>query len=272
MRALLAILAAAAAAGPAPSITEIVRTSIERDQSNWMRMKDYTWIAHETTRRLDSSGKIVSTDSETWETTVLFGEPYRKLIERDGRPLPAAERAREQEKIDRVTRKLERESPAEQQRRLADYVQRREKDREFLREIPDAFEFTLAGSEKIDGRDTWVIAARPKPGYRAKHSDAKAFAKIEGKIWIDQRDFQWVRVRAKTIATISAGLFLARLEPGATVEFDQTRINDEVWLPSREQLAGSGRVVLLKKLSEQQETTWTKYRKFEVDSKVVSVQ
>lgn len=249
----------------------IVRRCIELDQSNWMRMKDYTWISRETARKVDANGNVKSSESEGFESMVLFGRPYRRLIERNGRPIPAEEQRREQEKVDKLTVKLGRESAGERQRRLAEYVQEREKDREFLREIPDAFEFQMAGSEQIDGHDAWVIAAKPKPGYRARHGDAKAFAKIEGKMWIDQREFQWVRVEAKTLSTISWGWCLARLDPGAMLLFEQTRVNDEIWLPKRELLAGSGKLVLLKKLAEQQETTWSDYRKFQVDSKVVAV-
>ena len=251
---------------------EIVRKSIELDHVNWVRMKDYTWTARETTLHLDSVGKTTSTDSETWDTLILFGRPYRKQTARNGQPLSTQQQRKEQEKIDRATAKLERESPEERSRHLVDYEKEREKDREFLREIPDAFDFKLLGDDQIDGRGTWVIQASPKPGYRATHSDAKAFSKIEGKIWIDKSEYQWVRVEARTLDTISWGWFLARLNRGATVEFEQTRVNDEVWLPKREVLKGSGKLAALKKISEQQEILWTNYRKFQVDSKIVATQ
>lgn len=267
----LAILSAILSWADPPDPVAIVRKCIELDQSNWMRMKDYTWITRETTRKLDAQGNVKSSEGEGFETMVLFGRPYRRRIERNGQPIPADEKRRQQEKVDKLTVKLERESPAERERRLADYVQEREKDREFLREIPDAFDFTLIGSETVDGRNTWVVSAKPKPGYRAQHGDAKAFAKIEGKLWIDQREFQWVRVEATTLDTISWGWCLARLDPGATLRFEQGRVNDEIWLPKRELLAGSGRLILLRKLSEQQETTWSDYRKFQVDSKVIAI-
>ncbi len=270
MAAMAAAMGFAGDSLPGVDAREIVRKSIELDQSNWMRAKDYTWISRETTRHLDSSGAVKSTEAEAWETTVLFGRPYRKLIERNGKILPAEEQRKEQDKLDKAAAKLERETPAERERRVAEYVKQREKDREFLREIPDAFEFQMAGTEKVDGHDAWVIAARPKPGYQAKHGDAKAFAKVEGKIWIDQAELQWVRVEAKTIETISWGLCLARLNAGATLTFEQTRVNDEIWLPKRQVVNGSGRLVVMKKLSEQQETTWNDYRKFQVDSKVVT--
>jgi hypothetical protein len=52
---------------------EIVRRSVELDQANWLRMKDYTWIARETERHLDCSGQVKSQDSKAWETVILYG-------------------------------------------------------------------------------------------------------------------------------------------------------------------------------------------------------
>ncbi|HLX42501.1 MAG TPA: hypothetical protein VKR43_03665 [Bryobacteraceae bacterium] len=251
---------------------EIVRKTIELDQTNWVRMKDYTWTSHETTRHRDSQGKITSTDSKAWETIILFGRPYHKTTERHGKALSEDEQKKEQSKIDRATAKLERESAEERRSHLADYEKEREKNRVFLREIPDAFDFRLDGEDKIDGRDAWVIHASPKPGFQPKHGDAQAFKKVAGKIWIDKTEFQWVKVEAQTIDTISWGLCLARLNPGAKLLFEQTRVNDEVWLPKREVVSGSGRIAVLKKVSEEQETTWSGYRKFHVDSKIVSSQ
>ena len=47
------------------------------------------------------------------------------------------------------------------------------------------------------------------------------------------------------------------------------RINNEVWLPEREYLSGSGRIGLVKRVAEDQEITWSDYEKFRVDSKVI---
>ena len=166
--------------------------------------------------------------------------------------------------------KLERETPDQRQRRLAEFEKNREKDREFLREIPELYDFRLEGDAKVDGYDAWVIAATPKPDYRPKLRDAKPLLKIKGKMWIDKADYQWVRLEAETTDTISFGLFLARLNPGAKLVFEQTRVNDEVWLPKREFTSGTGRLGLVKKIAMEQELTWSNYRKFQVDSRVVS--
>jgi len=249
---------------------EIVRKSVELDQANWLRMKDYTWVAHNTERHLDSKGKTKAVKSEAWETVVLSGEPHRRMIERDGKPLPADEQRKQQEKMDKAVAKLERETPEQREHRLAKFEKEREKDREFLREIPELYDFRLEGDAAIDGRDVWVISATPKVGARAKSRDAKALLKIKGRIWIDKAEYQWVRLEAETLDTISYGVFLARLNPGAKLVFEQTRVNDELWLPKREFTSGSGRVGLVKKIAMEQELLWTNYRKFQVQSRIVS--
>jgi hypothetical protein len=270
---LTALLASAfAAAGLAQQARDIVKRSVELDQYNWQRMKDYTWIARQTDRDLDSSGRVKSEKTEEWETVVIYGEPHHRMLERDGKPLSAQDQRKEQAKLDQAVAKREQETPEQRAHREAQYEKEREKDREFLREVPDLFDFKLLGEEKIDGHDVWVISATPKPDAQPKHSDAKPLLKIQAKVWIDKAEYQWVRLEAETTATISFGLFIARLAPGAKLEFEQTRVNDEVWLPKRQVVRGAARLGLVKKLAGEEETTWNNYRKFQVDSKVIATQ
>lgn len=266
------LLALAALPCPAQDARAIVEKSVALDQANWAEMKNYTWIATEIERRLDGSGHTRSEDENKWETVVLYGEAHHRMLERNGQPLTDGEKRREQEKLDRATAKLAHETAEQRAKRQQQQDQRRAEDREFLREIPDLYNFTLEGDAKVDGWDAWVISAIPKPGYQPRRRDAKALLKIRGKIWIDKADYQWVRLEAETTDVISWGLFLARLNAGAKLVFEQTRVNDEIWLPKRETISGSGRLGLVKKVALEQELTWSNYRKFQVDSKVVSTQ
>ena len=250
----------------------IVEKSIELDQANWAAMKNYTWTATEIARDLDGSGRVKSTDESKWETLVLYGEPHRRMLERDGKPLTADEQRKEQQKLDRAMAKLEHETPEQRDKRQQAQDKQRAEDREFLREVPALYDFTFEGDDKVDGHDAWVISATPKPGAQPKRREAKALLKVRAKVWIDKADYQWVRLEAQTTDVISWGLFLARLNPGAKLVFEQTCVNDEVWLPKRETISGSGRVGLLKRVALEQELTWSNYRKFQVDSKIVSTQ
>jgi hypothetical protein len=270
MRSILLIFAIAALS--AQDARQIVQKSVELDQANWLSMKNYTWTARQTERNLDSDGKVKSEKTESWETVILYGEAFHRMLERNGKPLSPEEQRKEQQKLDKQTAKLAEESDSEREKRLAKKEKEREKDREFLREIPDMFNFRIERSEVLEGRDVWVIAATPKPNYTPKRSGAKPLLKVKGELWIDKAEYQWVRLEAETVDTISFGLFLARLSPGSKLIFEQSRVNDEVWLPKREYVRASARLALLKKLSVEQEVTWSNFRKFSADSKIVAIE
>lgn len=249
---------------------QLVRRSISQNQLDWVRMKDYTWQAHSTEKHLDSHGKVESTKREAWETLILDGQPYRRTLERDGKPLTPEEQRSEQKRLDREIRKLSSENPAQKQKRLEDAEKQRRREFAFLSEIPDLYDLRFEGESTVDGRPVWVVSGAPRPGAKPKSSDAKMLVKVRGRMWIDKATYQWARVEAETTDTISWGLFLARLSAGAKMIFEQTEVNAELWFPKRLLLTGSGRVGLIKRLARDEEVEWSNYRKFSVDSKIVT--
>jgi hypothetical protein len=265
---LLVLITVAAACAQDPQ--ELVRRSVAQDQLDWVRMTDYTWQAHSTEKHLDSHGRVVSTKQETWETLMLDGQPYRRTLKRDGKPLSPEEQRREQKRLDSETRRLSSETPAEKHRRMEESERRRRREFAFLSEIPELFDLRFEGDSTVDGRSVWVVSGTPRAGAKAKSGDAKMLLKLRGRMWIDKVTYQWARVEAETTDTISWGLFLARLNPGAKMTFEQTEVSSELWFPKRLLLTGSGRVGLVKRLAQDDEIEWSNYRKFSVDSKIVT--
>jgi len=263
------VLAAAAAAW-AEDPRELVRRSISQDQLDWVRMQDYTWQARSVERHFNSRGKVESTRRENWETLILDGQPQRRMLARDGKPLGPAEQRSEQRKLDAAARKLSAETPAERKRRMEEAEKRRRREFAFLSEIPDLFDLRLQGESTLDGRPVWVVSGAPRPGAQPKSRDAKVLLKVRGRMWIDKATYQWAKVEAETTDTISWGLFLARLNAGARLTFEQTEVNSGIWLPRRLFMTGSGRVGLVRRLAEDEQIDWSDYRKFTVDSKVVT--
>jgi hypothetical protein len=266
---ILLVLAATAAAW-AQDPRELVRRSISQDQLDWVRMQDYTWQARSVERHFNSQGKVESTRRESWETLILDGQPHRRMLARDGKPLSPAEQQYEQRKLDEAARKLSAETPAEKRQRLEEAEKRRQREFAFLSEIPDLFDLRLEGESTVDGRPVWVVSGAPRPGAEPKSRDAKVLLKVRGRMWIDKASYQWAKVEAETTNTISWGLFLARLNPGAKLTFEQTEVNSEIWLPKRLFMIGSGRLGLIKRLSQDEQIDWSDYRKFTVDSKVMT--
>ena len=54
--------------------------------------------------------------------------------------------------------------------------------------------------------------------------------------------------------------------------FEQTRVADDLWLPKRMYMKGAGRLGLIKRIAMEQEITWSNYRRFQVDSKIVPLE
>ena len=263
-----AIASVALAAGP--DAHEIVRRSVAADNDNWVRARAYTFIERNDTKRLDGDGQVKSIESKAFDVTMAEGSPYRRLIERDGKPLSADEERKQQEDLRRSIEERRKETPERRSQRLADYEKRRSRNRAMLREVVDAFNFRLAGEESIAGRPAWIIEATPRPDFRPQSREGRMLPKIKGKLWIDQADYQWARVEADVIDTISFGWIVARLAKGARIELEQTRVNDEVWLPSRIRAVASARVGLVKSFNVDSETRYSKFRKFQSDSRIVS--
>jgi hypothetical protein len=249
---------------------ELVRRSIAQDQLDWLRMKDYTWQGRSVQKHLDAHGKLQSTKRETWETLILDGDAYRRILERNGEPLSQEDQRNEQRKLDKETRRLSSEKPLDRARRLEESEKRRKHEFAFLSEIPELFDLRIEGNSAVDGRSVWVVSGAPKPGAKAKSGDAKVLLKVRGRIWIDKATYQWARLEAETTDTISWGVFLARLDSGSKMVFEQAEVSPELWFPKRLLLIGSGRVGLIKRLAREEEIEWSNYRKFSVDSKLVT--
>jgi len=269
MRLLLALLLAVVAFAQDPR--EIFRRSVEKDQVNRALRQQYTFLEKSVEKEFDTKGKPKKTESTVHDVSILYGHQFRRMIEKDGKPLSAKDEQKEKERLEKFTAKWAHETPEERKKRLAGREKNREKETAFLREIPDAYDLRLVGQEKVDGKDTWVIQAEPHPGYRPKVSEAKYLAKIHGKIWIDKAEYQWVKADAETIDTISFGLVLFRLYKGSRLQFEQARVNDEIWLPRLQRIQAGARIGIFLKASYDGVTTYENYRKFQSDSKIVTV-
>src|SRR5205814_7615570 len=140
---------------------------------------------------------------------------------------------REEEKLRKIAEARRKETPAQREKRVADWDKKREQERVSWREVVDAFDFRIEGDDRREGREQYIIEAVPHAGYKPRTRAAGFFPKLKGRIWIDKQDYHWVRAEAEVIDTISIGGILVRLAKGSRLEADQARVNGEVWLPKR---------------------------------------
>jgi len=250
---------------------QLFRVVADKDIENDKRLRDYTYIERDEEHKLDGKGQIKSTEVKTYELMEIYGEQVQRLIEKGDKPLDAKDAAKEEEKVQKIIDKRKSESEDERRKREQKEEKDREQGRQFVREVADAYNFRLVKTESLGGRDAWVIDAEPRPGYEPHMKDAKFLPKFHGRVWIDKSDLQWVRLDMECINTVSLGLFLARIHKGSRITVEQTRVNDEVWLPKHVGVKIDVRLALLKDYNVEQEQTFRDYKKFRATARIVDV-
>jgi hypothetical protein len=262
----------ASAASDQPDPREIIRRSLQIDARQDELARDYTYLLRQDRRDLDGSGRVKERRLQTWDVILVDGSPYRRLVARDDKPLSSQEQKYEEERLRADDQSRRKETEEQRRRRITEWERKRRQRREEAKEIADAFDFTLAGEQRLDGRDVWVIDARPRPEYKIKGSTARAlFPNVKARFWIDKAEYAWVRLEAETIDTVSLGLFLVRVAKSSRVVMEQTRVNGELWAPKRITVSGSARIFLVKNLRFELQQDFSEYKKFQAESRIVAV-
>jgi hypothetical protein len=233
--------------------TEIIRRSVEANQRGWKQLPEYDYFVREHEGR----------KTKTYLSQMLLGSRYYGLVAVDDKPLSAEEAGAERERFEKELKKREHETPQERKQRVAKYQKEMDRDRFFMEQLADAFDFILSGKDAIAGHEVYVLTARPRRGYHPPNTQAKALTGMRGTLWIDSNDFHWVKVRAEVFRSVSIEGFLARIEPGTRFEFDQRPIKEGLWLPSRFLTVTRAKVLFFFSRNDRQEETYFGYKKAE---------
>jgi hypothetical protein len=250
---------------------QLFRVVADKDIENEKRQRDYTYIDREVQNNLDGKGKTKSTEVKTYEIMEIYGSQVQRLIEKDDKPLDAKEAAKEEEKIQKIIDKRKNESDEDRRKREEKEVKEREDGRKFVREVADAYDFKLVGTEEIAGREAWMIDGEPRPGFEPHMRGAKLLSKFHGRVWIDKGDLQLAKMDIEAIDTVSLGWVVARIHKGTRVMMEQTRVNDEVWLPRHVTFKLDARVALLKGYNIDGDQEYRDYKKFRTSAKIVGM-
>ncbi len=245
----LAVAAGSAAAAESDGVA-IMRRSLEAGTKNAERVD--TWISDSRVveRQYDADGSVKSEEVSTYEQVRVQGVLVRKLNSRNGKPVTASDRKKNDQHI------------AKEIETARDPEKKKRKDREFNQEILDAFDFKQAGEEIVAGRKALVLIASPRAGFKPQDMRAGVFPHVRGKIWIDSQDYAWAKAEADAFEPISIGFSLiAKLDEGAHLFLEQSRMPDGVWEPLRNGLHASARLALVKRISIEQVTTYSNFRR-----------
>ena len=248
---------------------QLFRVVADKDIENDKRQRDYTYIERDVQNNLDGQGQVKSTETKTYEVMEIYGEQLNRLIEKDDKPLSEKDAAKEEQKVQKIIDKHKNESAGARKKREEKEEKDREDGRKFVREVADAYNFKLVGTELVGGREAWVIDGEPRLGFAPHMKESKFLSKFHGRVWVDKNDLQLSRMKVEAIDTVSLGWVLARIHKGTRMMLEQTRVNDEVWLPRHLSFKLDARVALLKGYNIDGDQTFRDYKKFRTSAKIV---
>jgi hypothetical protein len=247
---------------PTTDPKEIVRRAVEVDHHNFEKARKYTFTQHEVIKQLDKNGNAKSTETKTYDVNFYFGDFYSRLVQNDDKPLSEKEQKKEDEKLEKFLDKRRNESEEDRPKRLEKEKKEREEGRGFEHDIVNAYDFRMLGDDHVSGEDTWVIEAIPRKDFKPAQPHADMLKKIKGKLWIEKKDYNWVKVEAEASDTISFGLFLFRIHPGSRFVLETQHVNNEFWAFHRLYIAGGARIALFKNENIEQEDVFSNFKKF----------
>ena len=232
------------------SAADIIARSAQATQRDWEADPHYDCLEQDRTKD----------GSKTYEDLMIDGSPYQELVAVHGRPLPPAQQAEEKQKLQQTIARRKSETPPERAQRVAKYQENRKRDHALMTDLTKAFNFTLRGKGRLDGREVYVLDARPRPGYKPDSAQTQVLTGMKGRLWIDTKTFQWVRVEAEVIHPVSIDGFLARVEPGTRFELEKMPVADGVWLPKHFAMRSHARVLFVFGRHGSDDESYSQYR------------
>jgi hypothetical protein len=269
--ALLLMAAPAAQDRPLPDFDTFAAEVKKHLASDEQRQSGYVFTERRLEQKVNGEGRV--TDESVTVHEVYPGlpgeDPYRRLIEKDGRPTPPDKLAKQdrerQKKVEAYVRK---QAVAAEQRKDA---RRLDKARqEYVTAIDDLFriyDIQMVRRETIDGIDTILATLTPMPGVKPQTDDGKVMRHFKALAWISESDYELVRVEIEAIDTLSFGLgLLARVHKGTTATYQRRKVDGETWLPEEVTWTASARVLLVRRLRLRGVSAFSDYRRYSVDT------
>jgi uncharacterized membrane protein len=234
-----------------PGVNTIVQRWTEANRRDFEAMPHYRYFE----RIRDDDG------TKTYEITMLFGRPYKRLVSEDGKALPDDERRHQEDAFDEARRERAAESPDQRQERIAEYLKSREDAHRILEAMPLAFEYALRSTRHVNSRTVYILSAKPRPGYDAPSAKAEVLKGMKGEFWIDTATYQLVHGWARVAHPVTIEGFLATVQPGTEFEVDQRPVDDGIWLPTHFAIHSRSSIVFLFHHHTAEDRTYFNYRK-----------
>ena len=151
-----------------------------------------------------------------------------RLIQRDGKPITAAEDAEERSRLNQILA-----SPDDFLKHVQHEGAARSYAMELIKLLPDAGLYTYTpGQPQPPGSSSpqVVIDFRPNPSFHPPTMMSELLTGLKGRVWIDARTGTMTRIEGDVLRPVNFGWgIVARVYPGGHIEFEQTLVDGKRW-------------------------------------------
>jgi len=175
---------------------------------------------------------------------------YRRVIERNGAPVSAAELAQQDaeyhKRVDEMRRRLAREDDEDRASRERDEALARQRAQMLIADVVNTLQFDIVRREMRNGVPAIVVAFAARPGARPVTREGRTARVFKGTMWIHEAAREVMHVEAVATDDVAYGGFIAKLYEGTAATLVRAEIDRGVWMPTRVKLDGEARALFRK--------------------------
>ena len=254
-----------------PHIEEILEKVRENLRSDRYLLRNYTYNESQEILEMSKKGDLKNIRTMIYEIFPSAAEEitYRRLVSKNGNPVSKDKLLKQDRKhkkhVQKYAQKAQKRGLSVQSVLEMAEEEALYQEEQALNEMFLLYQFKVQGSDFLEGNPTLIVTFTPRPDFKVKTKHLKPLKKICGRVWINQNNYQLVRIEAKTLSNLHLGWgIISKLNKGANMSFQRRKVNDEIWLPAESFFQGTGRILIFKGFRFEVRTKYSQYKKFSV--------
>jgi hypothetical protein len=247
----LAVAAGCAAAPPLADANGYVRRLVGIQRHSEEQLSRYSYDVSESREDLDAQGRVLRRRTRSYEVHYVKGRPVRRLVARDGRPLPPAEQQRQDERARELAESIRSGRTVSEQPGVRISV------------ALERYDFRFSGREELEARCALVFDFVARPGEFPGERDY-LLRKLAGRLWVDEQEQAVARLDLHNTGGVKIALGIGANIAAASFHGEFVRLEPGVWLPRLLQGGAQGRKLLFFGFRVRETLSFGNYRAFEV--------
>jgi hypothetical protein len=227
----------AASGAPIPDIPALL-LQVQAHQRELDKVREnYTFREVQQTDDLDSSGHVKKTETEEHEIFFVNSHHIERLVKKNGKDLTPDEEKKETERVTKDVEKATKLQPGKSM----------EGDEISITRILAIMKLSNPRRVSLNGRDTIAFDFIGDPHAQTHGLAEDASKKMAGTVWMDEKDREVAKLTVHFDENFHVGGGLvANIQAGSSFQFEQAKINNELWLPTGGEAHLQARVLLVK--------------------------